>query len=147
MPLKDRGDILPPQPGICAALKPEPAQNVGHKLHAIPVCTIQIRLSFLLAGSYAVCVHAGCFVQLELCISLSCVVQSAKIGLIGCNAQAKQVGLIMHVMQSGRLVLISHCAFRKDPAHILHRAVRKEVSSPKGTRNAPLLVSTAKIPH
>ena len=36
MPFKDCGDILPPQPSISAPLKPESAQDVGHKLHAIP---------------------------------------------------------------------------------------------------------------
>lgn len=33
---EDCGDILPPQPSISAALKPESAQDVGHKLHTIP---------------------------------------------------------------------------------------------------------------
>lgn len=36
VPFKDCGDILPSQPSISAPLKPESAQDVGHKLYAIP---------------------------------------------------------------------------------------------------------------
>lgn len=34
--LKNRGHILSSQPSFCAALKPEPSQDIIHKLQAIP---------------------------------------------------------------------------------------------------------------